>query len=49
MRYNDAVKDYNASIKRFPNNMFAGMFGFSGREYFQADAGAKNAPQVKFD
>jgi LemA protein len=49
MRYNDAVKDFNASIKRFPNNMFAGMFGFSGREYFQADAGAKNAPQVKFD
>ena len=49
MRYNDAVKDYNASIKRFPNNMFAGMFGFSGRDYFQADAGAKNAPQVKFD
>ncbi len=49
MRYNDAVKDYNASIKRFPNNMFAGMFGFDGREYFQADAGAKNAPQVKFD
>jgi len=49
MRYNDAVKDYNASIKRFPNNMFAGMFGFSGREYFQADEGAKHAPNVKFD
>jgi len=45
MRYNDAVKDYNASVKRFPNSLF----GFSGREYFQADAGAKNAPQVKFD
>ena len=49
MRYNDAVKDCNASIKRFPNSMFAGMFGFSGRDYFQADAGAKNAPTVKFD
>ena len=49
MRYNDAVKDYNASIKRFPNSMFAGMFGFDGRDYFQADAGAKNAPTVKFD
>jgi LemA protein len=49
MRYNDAVKDYNASIKRFPNNMFAGMFGFGGREYFQADAAAKQTPQVKFD
>ena len=49
MRYNDAVKEYNASIKRFPNNMFAGMFGFSGREYFQADEGAKHTPQVKFD
>jgi len=49
MRYNDAVKDYNASIKRFPNSMFAGMFGFDGRQYFQADEGAKHAPSVKFD
>jgi LemA protein len=49
MRYNDSVKEYNASIKRFPNNMFAGMFGFSGREYFAADEGAKHAPNVKFD
>ena len=48
-RYNEAVKEHNSRIKRFPNNMFAGMFGFSGRDYFQADAGAKNAPQVKFN
>ena len=47
-RYNDAVRDYNQSIKRFPNNMFAGMFGFGAKEYFQAEAGAQTVPKVKF-
>jgi len=47
-RYNDAVRDFNQSIKRFPNSMFAGMFGFHAKEYFQAEASAKEVPKVKF-
>jgi LemA protein len=47
-RYNDAVRDYNKSIKRFPGSVFAGMFGFDEREYFEAEEGAKATPQVKF-
>jgi LemA protein len=47
-RFNDAVKTYNKSVKSFPTNMVAGMFGFEARDYFQADAGAEKAPEVKF-
>jgi LemA protein len=47
-RYNDVVRDFNASIKRFPSNLFAGIFGFEGRQYFQATEGAQKVPQVKF-
>ncbi|HTE54339.1 MAG TPA: LemA family protein [Kofleriaceae bacterium] len=47
-RYNDVVRDYNASIKRFPNNLFSGMFGYEARHYFEAAAGAEKVPQVKF-
>jgi len=46
--YNDSVQIYNAKIKTFPNAIWAGMLGFSPREYFQADPGSKTAPQVKF-
>ncbi|WP_081211758.1 LemA family protein [Salegentibacter sediminis] len=48
-RYNEAVADYNTYIRVFPNNIFAGMFGFEKMERFQADAGAENAPEVEFD
>ncbi|HEY9183912.1 MAG TPA: LemA family protein [Salegentibacter sp.] len=48
-RYNEAVADYNTYIRVFPNNIFAGMFGFEKMERFQADAGAENAPDVEFD
>ena len=48
MRYNEVVKDYDQSIKHFPNSIFAGMFGFSAKDYFQADATAQHAPEVKF-
>lgn len=47
-RYNDAVKTYELSIKRFPSSVVASMFGFSDLEYFQAATGAENVPQVKF-
>ncbi|MEQ8236299.1 MAG: LemA family protein [Syntrophomonadaceae bacterium] len=46
--YNDSVQVYNAKIKSFPTNMMAGMFGFSARDYFQVEEGAKTVPQVKF-
>lgn len=48
-RYNQAVTDYNTYIRIFPNNLFAGLFGFEKMERFQADAGAEDAPDVEFD
>ena len=47
-RYNEAVADFNKSVKRFPTNLVAKLLGFSQREYFQAAAGAEKAPEVKF-
>lgn len=47
-RFNDLVKDYNTTIKRFPGNMIAPMFGFSERAYFEAAEGAEQAPTVEF-
>ncbi|MXZ72350.1 MAG: LemA family protein [Acidobacteria bacterium] len=47
-RYNDAVRAYNTQVLRFPTNMVAGMFGFSDREYFEADEAAAEVPQVAF-
>ena len=48
-RFNDAAKDYNTAVRRFPAVLFAGMFGFHPKPYFQADAGSEKAPEVKFD
>lgn len=48
-RYNEAVKEYNTAIKKFPNNIFAGMFGFTAADYFEADEGAQKVPEVNFD
>ena len=47
-RFNDAVRVYEVAIKRFPRSVIASIFGFTDLEYFQAQAGAENAPQVKF-
>lgn len=47
-RYNDAVRFFNASVKTFPNNVLAGVFGFGERTYFEAEAGSEKAPEVKF-
>ncbi|MDD7362703.1 MAG: LemA family protein [Peptoniphilus sp.] len=47
-RYNEAVADYNKSVKRFPTNIVAKLLGFNQREYFQSSPGAEQAPQVKF-
>ena len=46
--YNDAAQAFNTKIKSFPANLYAGMFGFSAKDYFKADEGAKAAPKVNF-
>jgi LemA protein len=48
-RFNEIVKDYNTGVRKFPAVIFAGMLGFQSKPYFQADAGAEKAPDVKFD
>ena len=48
MRYNDQVRTFNTAIKRFPTRFLAGVLGFSERDYFEADQGAKEAPKVDF-
>ncbi len=45
-RFNDMVKDLDMSIKRFPSNIIANMFGFKERAYFEAAKGAETAPKV---
>ncbi len=47
-KFNESVKNYNAYIRQFPKNMIAGMFGFVPKPYFEATAGAENAPKVEF-
>jgi LemA protein len=48
MRYNETVRVYNTHIKSFPANLIAGFFGFKEKDYFEAEAGAKEVPKVKF-
>ena len=49
MRYNEAVRDYNISVRMFPGNVVAGMFGYKpATEYFKAEEKAKTVPEVKF-
>lgn len=47
--FNEAVQEYNSSIRRFPAITFAGMFGFKPKGYFEADAAASKPPDVNFD
>ena len=47
-RFNNAVRDYNVMVKRFPANVLAGMFGYGERNYFEAAKDSENAPSVKF-
>ena len=46
--FNDAAKKYNVSIRSFPKNILAKMFGFEKKVYFEAQSGAEKAPEVKF-
>lgn len=47
-RYNEAVREFNVKIRRFPTNIIANMFGFERRAMFEASEGAEIAPEVKF-
>ena len=47
-KFNETAREYNTAIRRFPKNIFAGIFGFEKRPYFEAEEGANQAPEVKF-
>ncbi len=47
-KFNEVAQGYNAYMKKFPQNMIAGMFGFQPKGYFKSAEGAEKAPEVKF-
>lgn len=48
MKFNQTAQSYNTYIRTFPKNIFAGMFGFEKKAYFEAEKGADKAPKVQF-
>lgn len=48
MNFNEVAQQYNTYIRKFPNNLIAGMFGFDKQAYFKADEEAHSAPKVEF-
>ena len=46
--FNDAAQSYNTTIRKFPKSIFAGMFGFEKKAYFEAEEGTEKAPKVEF-
>lgn len=47
MNYNTAVKAFNITLRSFPTNIVAGLFGFEKANLFEAEEGAEKAPEVK--
>jgi len=47
-KFNETAQTMNAYIRRFPQNIIAGMFGFTAKPYFESMEGAEKAPEVKF-
>ena len=47
-RFNDMVQDFNSRVRSFPISIIAGMYGFGQKAYFQSEAGAEKAPQMKY-
>ena len=47
--YNTAVQGYNLKVKTFPNNIFAGVFGYHEKPFYKSDPGSEKAPDVNFD
>lgn len=48
-RFNDLSQEYNTFIRQFPKNIWASMFGFEKKVYFEAEEGAEKAPKVSFE
>ena len=48
-KFNEKVNDYNSYIRKFPNNIIAGLFNFDKKGYFKATEGADKAPDVEFN
>jgi LemA protein len=48
-KFNDITREYNTYIRSFPNNLFAGVFGFQPKPFFEADAASQKAPTVNFE
>jgi LemA protein len=48
-RYNEVAQGYNATVRRFPASLIAGMMGFKQKPYFQSTPGAQDAPDVNFN
>jgi len=48
-KFNDAVQEFNTTIKGFPTLIFAKLFGFKEKPYFKSTAGSEKAPDVNFD
>jgi LemA protein len=47
-KFNEVAKGYNTTVRKFPKNLIASMFGFERKGYFEASEGAEKAPEVKF-
>jgi LemA protein len=47
--YNAAVQVYNLRVKTFPNNIFAGLFGYHEKAFYKSDPGSEKAPDVQFN
>ena len=47
-KFNEVVRDYNVTVRQFPGNIVAAMFGFEAKPYFEADESAHQAPKVEF-
>jgi LemA protein len=48
MKFNETTQNYNAYIRKFPQVIYAGWFGFEKKTYFEAQQGAEKAPEVQF-
>lgn len=46
--FNQSIQSYNSNLRTFPNNVFAGWYGFDTKGYFESTEGAENAPTVQF-
>ncbi len=46
--FNQAVKEYNVYLKKFPRNLLSGIYGFEARDMFEAQEGTQNAPDIEF-